>query len=99
MAACSLATPRTIRMPSRTGEAAILFGRLQGAVPTRAIDIDRADFDAMFAGIAYDLGRRIEAHRLCIKQRCAEDVGMVAFHPGGSVGDKGEAGGMAFGKP
>jgi hypothetical protein len=35
----------------------------------------------MFARVADDLGGRVEAHRLGIQKRAAEDVRMMALHP------------------
>ena len=68
------------------------------AIPPAGIDAHRPHLDAMLARVADDLGGGVEAHRLGIEQRGAEDVGMMAFHPGRGVGDLGEAGGMAFRK-
>jgi hypothetical protein len=62
------------------------------------IDRDGPDLDPMFAGIRDDLGRRVEAHRLGVEQRGAEDIGMMVLHPAACIGDLGEAGGMALGK-
>ena len=62
------------------------------------VDADRAHLDAMLARVADELGGRVEAHRLGVEQGRAEDVRMVALHPGRGVGDLGEAGGVAFGK-
>ena len=73
----------------------LLFNR---AVPAAAVDADRAHFDLMVAGVADDLGGRVETHRLGVEQGRAEDVRMVAFHPGRSISDLGEAGGVAFGE-
>lgn len=39
------------------------------------------DLDTMFAGIADDLRRCIEPHRLGVEQCRAKHVGMVVFHP------------------
>ena len=38
-------------------------------------------FAAMLAGIANDLRRGVEAHRLCVQERRAIDVRIMAFHP------------------
>ena len=56
------------------GEAVLVVGRLQRAVPAGGVDADRPDLDAMVAGIADDLRRRIETHRLRVEQRRAEDI-------------------------
>ena len=88
-----------MRRPSRTAKRSSAHaGRLQRAVPAAGIDADRAHLDAMVAGVAHDLGRGVEAHRLGVEQRGAEDVGMVAFHPGRGIGDQREAGGVALGE-
>ena len=53
----------------------------------------------MLAGVAHDLGRRVEAHRLAVEQGRGEDRGVVTFEPGRDIGEEREAGRMAFGKP
>jgi hypothetical protein len=50
------------------------------------------------AGVLYDLGRRVEAHRLGVEQGRAEYLGMMAFQPGRRVSDLGEARRVAFRK-
>ena len=50
--------------------------RLQRAVPAGMVDVDRAHLDAMLARVAHELRRRIEAHRLRVEDRGAEDVGI-----------------------
>jgi hypothetical protein len=35
----------------------------------------------MVAGVAHNLGRGVEAHRLGVEQGGAEDIGVVAFQP------------------
>ena len=80
------------------GEPVLPVGRLQGAVPSAGVDADRPDIDSVLTCVPHDLGRGVEAHRLGIQKRCAEDIGMVAFEPGGGVGDQGEGGRVAFGK-
>jgi hypothetical protein len=58
---------------------------LQRAIPVREVDIDRPYFNAMFAGIAHQLGRSIKAHRLRIEDG-REDANAVAAPPAmGSV--------------
>src|SRR3546814_6733224 len=52
----------------------------------------------MLACIAHDLRRGIEAHRLRIEQRRAEDVGVMALHPRRGIGDQCETRGVALGK-
>ena len=73
-------------------------GDSSDGIPRAAIDAYRTDLDAMFARIADDLRGRIEPHRLGVEQGRAENVGMVALHPGRGIGDLGEARRMAFGK-
>jgi hypothetical protein len=36
---------------------------------------DGAHLDAVLAGVAHDLGGRVEAHRLGVQQRAGEDAG------------------------
>lgn len=69
---------------------------LQRAVPVRGVHINGPDCDAMVAGIAHELRGIIESHRLRVENGTAEDVRVVAFHPGRGVGDEGKARGMAF---
>ena len=38
--------------------------RFERAVPARSVDADRPDLDTVVAGVADDLGRRVETHRL-----------------------------------
>ena len=52
----------------------------------------------MFAGVAHDLGRGVEPHRLGIQKRAGKDAGVVALEPAGCIDQKREAGRMAFGK-
>src|SRR5271169_5875226 len=42
----------------------------------------------MCAGVSDDLSWRVETHRLCVQQRSAEDVRMVALEPRRGVGDQ-----------
>src|SRR5688572_11884797 len=46
--------------------------------------------------IAHQLRGRVEAHRLAVEERSGEDRGVMAFHPGGGVGQQGKAGTMTF---
>ena len=43
--------------------------------------VDLAHLDAVLAGIADDLRRRVETHRLRIEQAAAEGVGVVMLQP------------------
>ena len=70
----------------------------QAVVPAARMDIDRADFDPVLAGVPHDLGGGVEAHRLGVEQRAGENFGMVAFDPGGDISQKGEARGMGLRK-
>jgi hypothetical protein len=54
--------------------------------------------DPVFAGVAHDLGRRVEAHGLRVQQRAGEDAGVVALEPGRGIDQQREAGGVAFGE-
>src|SRR5690606_34521887 len=83
---------------ARRDAAGVEGGRLQRAVPVRMIDVDRPDLDAMVAGVADELRRGIEAHRLRIEDRGAENVGIEGLEPAGGIDEDGEGGGMAFGE-
>ena len=61
---------------------AIAVARLQRAVPAAEIDVDRANFDAVLLGVADDLRRRVEPHRLRIQQRTGKNIGVAALDPG-----------------
>ena len=78
------------------GEIRSAAGDLKGAVPSAGVDADRLDLDAVVARIPHDLRRRIEPHRLAVQQRGAENVRVVALHPGRRVGDQREARGVAL---
>ena len=89
--------PSPSACPSEQPETAIR--RLQRAVPAAVVDTDWPDLDAVRLGIAHDLRRRVEPHRLGVQQRAAEHVRMVAFHPRAGVRDQRETRRMALGKP
>ena len=55
-----------------------------------------AHLHPMFAGIAHDLGRGIETHRLGIEQRTGKSRRKVAFQPARNIDKMCEAGSMAF---
>ena len=97
-APCTLARPFTMQKPKPDREPLVVAGRLEGAVPPRGIDADRAYLDPMILRVPNDLGRRIEAHRLAVQQGRAEDLRMPAFQPCGGIGDQRERGCVAFGK-
>ena len=52
----------------------------------------------MLLCVAYNLRRRVEAHRLAVEQRGREDVRIVALHPARNVDEVGKARRVAFGK-
>ena len=79
------------------GEAALIVG-FHRIVPIRAVDAERAHLDPVFAGVADDLGRRVEAHRLRVQQGAGEYPRMAAFEPCACIDQEGETGGVAFGE-
>jgi hypothetical protein len=72
--------------------------RFERTVPLRMIDVGGQHHDAMFAGVADDLCRSVETHRLRIEEGAAEGCGEVAFQPARYVDEMREAGRVAFGK-
>ena len=70
----------------------------QRAIPIRRIHIHVVNFDTVFARIAHDLRRRVEAHRLRIQERAGEHIGIAAFDPSRDINKDREGSGMAFGK-
>jgi hypothetical protein len=70
----------------------------QRIVPRARAHVDRVDGDAVFPRIAHDLRGGIEAHRLAVEQRAGEDRRIVAFQPGGHIGERGEGLRVAFRK-
>ncbi len=52
----------------------------------------------MVAGVAHQLGRSVEPHRLGVEQRAGEDVRVAALHPGRGIDQKREGGGVALRK-
>ena len=64
--------------PKSQREAAVAVG-FHRVVPEAGIDADRADLNAMFAGIPHDLRGGVEAHWLGIEQSAGKDAGVVAF--------------------
>src|SRR4029077_5549754 len=68
------------------------------AVPIAEIHIRRPYLDVVLARVAHELGRLIEAHRLAVEDRGAEDVRVVALDPGRHIDEEREARRMAFGK-
>ena len=55
---------------------------LQHRIPLREGDIDGQHLHPVFARIAHDLGRRIEAHGLAVQQAGGEHLGEDALQPG-----------------
>ncbi len=72
--------------------------KLQRAVPGAEIHVRLAHLDAMLTRVAHELGRLVEAHRLAVENRGAEDVRVVAFDPGRHIDEEREARRVAFGK-
>ena len=70
----------------------------QRAPPLRKIDVHLAQLHAVLAGVADELGGGVEAHGLGVQHGGAEDVGVVALHPGGGVDEEREARRVAFRK-
>ncbi len=68
-----------------------LAAGLQRAVPVRAVDVGRAHLDAVLAGVAHDLRRGVEAHRLAVQERAGEDRRVVALQPGRDIDQEREA--------
>src|SRR3546814_21153858 len=56
--------------------------RLGRAGPVPAVHVGCADLDAVLAGVADELRRRVEAHRLAVQQRGGEDRRVMVLHPG-----------------
>ena len=54
--------------------------------------------DPVLAGVADDLGRGVEAHRLGVEERAGEDRRVVALEPGRGVDEEREARGVALGE-
>lgn len=77
----------------------MIAGLLERAIPARGVDADRPNLDAVLLRVAHDLGWSIEAHRLTVEQRGAEDIRVPAFEPGARIGDQREARGMGFREP
>ena len=71
---------------------------LQRAIPAAVIHIHRPHLDAVLAGVAHQLGRGVEAHRLAVDQRGGERGRVVVLEPGRDVHQQREAGGVRFGK-
>src|SRR5579859_187871 len=71
---------------------------LQMIVPAAEIDVGRQYRDAMIAGVAHDLRRGVEAHRLAVEQGAGERRQVMAFEPGRDIDQMGEAGGVALRK-
>ena len=82
--------------PDRGHQRPAPLPRLQRAVPMAVIDVDRADLDAVVDGIADQLRRGVEAHRLGVEDGGTEHVRVVALEPGRDVDQEREAGRVAL---
>ncbi len=71
----------------------------QRIVPMAMVDVDGTDLDLMLLGIAHDLGRSIEAHRLAVQQGTGKRRRVPAFDVAGDIDQPRKAGRVAFGKP
>src|SRR4051794_25904339 len=60
--------------------------------------VDLAHLDAVLAGVADDLRRRVKPHRLRVQQPAAKRVGMIMLQPRRDVDQLRKARGMTFGK-
>src|SRR5688572_8380860 len=87
-----------LAQPEAQGRARIRATSFQRAVPIGEIDVGFARLDAMLARIAYDLRRRIKAHRLRVEQRRRECRRMVALDPRRHIDEVGKARRVALGK-
>ncbi len=71
---------------------------LEGTIPIAAVDINRQNRDAVRLGVADQLRRLVETHRLAVQERGRERGGVMALQPRRDVGEPGETGGVRFGK-
>ena len=90
-------SPSIWRRPRRNANSSPRSG-FERAVPQAEIDVGLARLDAMLAGAAHDLGRRVEPHRLGIEQRGGKRRRVMAFQPGRDIDQMGEARGVALGE-
>ena len=84
--------------PQPQGVAAAARAGLQGGVPVAGVDVRVAHLDPVLAGVADDLGRGVEAHRLAVQQAGCEDVRIQPFYPGRDIDQMGEGAGVALGE-
>ena len=71
---------------------------LQRRVPSRALHIDPAHGNAVVGGVAEDLRRGVEAHRLTVEKRGREGGWLVPLEPGACVDEVREARRVGFWK-
>src|SRR5436190_14280373 len=76
--------------------AGMTIGVFDSAVPFAEIDVDRAHRDAVFPGVADDLGWRVEPHRLAVQEGAGEDFGVDALDPGRDIDEESKARSVAF---
>ena len=96
--ACSIVRACTSDSPRTIAQAQPQRAAFQRAIPVAGVHVDRAHLDAVLAGVAHQLGRRIKTHRLAVEQRRGERGRIVMLQPGRDVDQQREAGGVRFGK-
>src|SRR5262249_47168834 len=69
---------------------------LERCVPVARVDVDAAQLDALLAGVAHDLRRRVEAHGLAVEERRRKDRGIMALEPSRDIDQEREARGVRF---
>ncbi len=84
--------------PEADGVQARRLGGFEGAIPLAGIHADMAHLDAVGAGVADELRRLVEAHRLRVEDRGQEHIRVGAFHPGRGVDEEREARRVALGE-
>ncbi len=90
-ARCARPTPHILALSSP-------LPSLPTCTPTLNIHVHRPDLDAVLPGVADQLGRGVEAHRLAVQQRGGEGGRVVVLQPGRHVDQQGEAGRVRLGK-
>ncbi len=71
---------------------------LERAVPVAGADVGRQHHHPVLAGVAHQLGRGVESHRLAVEQDGAEHLRIEALDPGRDVDQLGEGGRVALGE-
>ena len=84
--------------PEPEGAAAAARTLLQRRVPVAGVDVRGAHLDPVLAGVADDLGRGVEPHRLAVQQTGGEHIGINPLHPGRDIDQVGEGAGVALGE-